>query len=235
MPQPDPNPASAPPRELNPWLLFAALQLLLSLACLIQIGKPSFWARVDIFSGAYLAMRALPVLRSLLTPFRDRVPAAARREHFGITSGPTFLAASLVLSILDLAVYLDYGHWRLMPALEWRPLQTLGLLLHLGMAVFNRWTSRYLRAAFAGNVVRPALMRSGPYAYVRHPTYVGAMIQKIAEPLVFGSVIAWVLALLWWALLLGQVRAEEPHLRELFGGEYEDYARQTAKLIPGVF
>lgn len=235
MPQPDPNPTSTPPRELNPWLLFAVVQLLLAFACLIQFGKPSPWTRVDIFSGSYLVMRALPVVRSLLTPFRDRVPAEARREHFGVTSRSGFLGTSLVLSIFGLAVYLDYGHWRLTPALEWPPLQTLGLAVHLVVAVFNRWTSRYLRAAFAGNVVRPALMTAGPYAYIRHPTYAGAMMQRAAEPLVFGSVIAWALAVLWWVLLLSQIRAEEVHLRQLFGEEYEAYARHTARLVPGFF
>ncbi len=78
-------------------------------------------------------------------------------------------------------------------------------------------------------------MRSGPYAYIRHPTYAGAMIQRVAEPLVFGSVVAWALAVIWWALLLRQVWIEEVHMRELFGADYDSYARGTAKLMPGVF
>ncbi len=61
------------------------------------------------------------------------------------------------------------------------------------------------------------------------------MIQRVAEALVFGSVVAWVLAAFWWALLLRQIRIEEVHLRDIFGDEYEAYSRQTAKLVPGVF
>ena len=61
------------------------------------------------------------------------------------------------------------------------------------------------------------------------------MIQRVAEPFVFGSVVAWVLAVLWWVLLLRQVQIEEAHTRKLFNQEYEDYARQTARLMPGVF
>lgn len=222
-------------KELNPWLLFALGQLLAALACLIQWGDPLPWARVDLFSGSYLFLRALPVLEFLIKPFRNRLTREGKRERFGLTSGPGVLGISVVLSIADLAVYLDYGHWRLTPNLAWPPVQAFGLLLHLTVAVCNRWTSRYLRAAFANGVVRPTLIRSGPYAYIRHPTYAGAMIQRAAEALVFGSVVAWVLAVAWWALLLRQVRIEEVHLHQLFGEEYDAYARETAKLVPGVF
>jgi protein-S-isoprenylcysteine O-methyltransferase Ste14 len=229
------NSVPEPRKEFNLWLLFAVAQLLAALACLIQWGKPSPWARVDFFSGGYLFLRALPVLRSLITPFRQPVSRESQRERFGLTSGRGVLGISVALSIVDLAVYMDYGHWNLTPGLQWPPLQAFGLLLHLTVAVCNRWTSRYLRAAFANNSVRPTLMRSGPYAYIRHPTYAGAMIQRVAEPLVFGSVVAWVLAVFWWVLLLRQVQLEEVHMRKLFSQEYEDYARQTARLMPGVF
>jgi protein-S-isoprenylcysteine O-methyltransferase Ste14 len=222
-------------RELNPWLLFAVGHLVVAVACLIQWGKPSVWARVDLFSGSYLVLQALPVLRSLLNPFRERICREGRRERFGLTAGRGFLGFSLVLSVADFAVFLDYGHWHLTPALERPSVQVLGLLLYLIVAVCNRWTSRYRRAAFANNAVRPTLMRSGPYAYIRHPTYAAAMIERMAEALVFGSAVAWVLAVLWWLLLLRQMRIEEVHLRNLFGDEYEAYAQQTAKLVPSVF
>jgi protein-S-isoprenylcysteine O-methyltransferase len=222
-------------REFNPWLPFMVGQLTICLACLIQWGKPSPWTRVDLFSGTFLVLGALPVARSLLRPFRDRVSAEGRRERFGLTSGPGVLGFSIVLSIADFAVFLDYGHWHLTPALERPRAQAAGLVLCLVIAVYNRWTSKYRRRAFANNAVRPTLIRSGPYRYIRHPTYAGAMIQKIANALVFGSAIAWLLAVPWWVLLLRQIRIEEIHLRKLFDKAYDDYARQTAELVPGIF
>jgi protein-S-isoprenylcysteine O-methyltransferase Ste14 len=230
------NSVSGPERELNPWLLFAVGHLAVSLACLIQWGQPSAWARVDLFSGGYLVLRSLPVLRSILSPFRARGSAESNRERWGSTSAPRFVSFTLVLSIADVAIYLDYGHWNLTPALQRPAAQAAGLLLHLAVAFWNRWAARYHRAAFDNNAVRPALVRSGPFRYVRHPIYAGAMIQKIAAALVFGSAVGWLLAALWWVLLLRQVRLEETHLRKLFGDEYEGYARQTpAKLAPGIF
>jgi protein-S-isoprenylcysteine O-methyltransferase Ste14 len=229
------DPVSEPAREFNPWLLFAVGHLVASLVCLIQWGKPSPWTQVDIFSGGYLVMRGLPVLQSILHPFRVRVSAERRRERYGNTAAPGFLGFTVILGIADLAIYLDYGHWHLVPALRQPIAQAVGLVLHLAVAIGNRWTSRYHRAAFANEALGPALVRSGPYGYIRHPIYAGAMLQRIAAALVFASAVGWLLAALWWILLLRQVRLEEKHLRKLFGDEYEAYARQTAKLAPGIY
>jgi protein-S-isoprenylcysteine O-methyltransferase Ste14 len=224
-----------PGRELNPWILYAVGHLIVSLACLIQWGKPAPWTRLDLFSGGYLVMRALPVFRSMLSPFRVRVSAAAKRERYGNTAAPGFLGFTLGLGIADLGIYLDYGHWHLIPALEQPIAHGCGLLLHFAVSLWNRWTSRYHRAAFVNDPLRPSLVTSGPYGRIRHPIYAGAMLQKIAAALVFGSAVGWLLAVLWWVMLLRQVRLEEMHLRKLFASEYEDYARQTAKLVPGIF
>jgi protein-S-isoprenylcysteine O-methyltransferase Ste14 len=222
-------------RELNPWLFLAIGQLVASLACLIQWGKPLPWTRLDIFSGGYLLMRALPVLRWILSPYRMRVSADAKRLRYGSTAAPDFVGLTVALGIADLGIYLDYGHWHLVPALQQPIAQAVGLVLHLAVAVGNRWTSRYHRAAFANDPLHPELVRSGPYSYIRHPIYAGAMLQKIAAALVFASAVGWLLALLWWLLLLRQIRLEEMHLLKLFGDKYAAYARQTAKLAPRIF
>jgi protein-S-isoprenylcysteine O-methyltransferase Ste14 len=90
-----------------------------------------------------------------------------------------------------------------------------------------------LRAWAAGNLQKNlALTRSGPYAHVRNPLYIGTLLAAA------GFAIAsrrWELALLFaivFALVyLPVVELEEQHLRKLFP-DYEDYARQVPKLIP---
>ena len=180
-------------------------------------------------------MRALPVVRWMAKPFRVHIPSEGKRERWGSTAAPGWVRFTVGLTIADLAVYLDYGHWHLLPALQRPTFQIAGLLLHIAVAIWNRWTSKYLGVAFADNALRPALIRSGPFSYARHPLYAGAILQKIAVALVFGSVLGWLLVVPWCVLLLRQVRLEEIHLRKLFGEEYEEYAQQTAKLAPGIF
>jgi hypothetical protein len=56
------------------------------------------------------------------------------REWLGARIRPLSpLVAFLIVA--DLAVFLDYGHWRLVPALEQPLLKTLGSALYLGVAL----------------------------------------------------------------------------------------------------
>jgi protein-S-isoprenylcysteine O-methyltransferase Ste14 len=137
--------------------------------------------------------------------------------------------------VADLAVFLDYGHWHLVPGLERRSAQAFGLVMYLGVVLWQKWADRYLHAAFASQALLPKLMRTGPFAYVRHPRYAGALAGKVAAAMLFASALGWLQAVLWSALLLRQVGLEEAHLRDLFGREYEDYSAHTARLIPGIY
>ena len=214
------TPVSKPGRRIDPWRAFSVGYVVAAFACLIQWGKPSPWLRVDLFSGGYLLMlgfpkirlilrrlmRALPVFRATQSAQRVRISAECRRELWARTSWPSLVKWGGVLTVAQLAVYLDYGHWHLIPGLEQRGAQTFGLLLYLLVAAWMRWTVRCLESAFAGQTLRPTLMESGPFRHVRHPLYAGAMVEKIAIALVFASAVGWMLAVLWWLLLLRQVR-----------------------------
>ena len=79
------------------------------------------------------------------------------------------------------------------------------------------------------------LVRSGPYALVRHPIYTGILLATI------GAVVAndrWsaVLALaLMAAAFLRKIATEERFMAEAFGPAYADYRRATARLVPYVW
>jgi protein-S-isoprenylcysteine O-methyltransferase Ste14 len=76
---------------------------------------------------------------------------------------------------------------------------------------------------------------SGPYQYVRHPAYVGAIVYELAVPLLLAS---------WWSLIFGGIGAillvirtileDQTLLAELNG--YNDYAQKVRyRLLPGVW
>lgn len=188
-------------------------------------------------------MRALPFLPLMLRRTKmllsgrskESIPPESRAERWGSTAAPGWEYWALALTLADLAVYLDYGHWHLMPSLHQPGAQAFGLVLHLAVALWGRWTAKYIAVAFSGANLTPALVRSGPFRYVRHPIYAGAIVEKIAVALVFASLVGWLLVITWCVLLLRQVRLEELHLRKLFGSEYVSYSRQTARLVPGIY
>jgi protein-S-isoprenylcysteine O-methyltransferase len=78
------------------------------------------------------------------------------------------------------------------------------------------------------------LVRSGPYAVVRHPIYSGLLVAGLGTALVVGEVRGLLGVALMFVGWLLKSRAEERMLMEQFGNEYEQYRRDTWALVPFV-
>ena len=115
------------------------------------------------------------------------------------------------------------------------PLESVAVALTaLGIA-FAIWARFYLGQNWSSAVtikVGHQLIRTGPYAWVRHPIYFGLLLATVGtalarrEPrglLAFG--------LLWLGFWI-KSRMEEQFMRKTFGAEYEEYSRLTGALIP---
>ncbi len=80
------------------------------------------------------------------------------------------------------------------------------------------------------------LVNEGIYAYLRHPSYLGLLLLGLAVPLIcsdYGGILGFIVFLL--SAVLYRIRIEEKFLIEKFGDEYEQYAINVKKLIPGIF
>lgn len=90
-----------------------------------------------------------------------------------------------------------------------------------------------IRALASGQLQKnEQLATAGLYAYTRNPLYLGSLILSIGFALAARS--WWIVAgivLLFLAIYLPVIRAEEVFLRERFP-EFEDYARQVPRLLP---
>ena len=75
----------------------------------------------------------------------------------------------------------------------------------------------------------------GPYRWIRHPAYGGALLTIVGVPLALGT---WAGALVTAAIGLAaysyRVRVEEQALLAAFGDEYREYRRRTWKFLPGL-
>jgi protein-S-isoprenylcysteine O-methyltransferase Ste14 len=79
------------------------------------------------------------------------------------------------------------------------------------------------------------VIATGPYRLVRHPMYVGMILQNIATPLILGSCWTYVPVAVTIALFLWRTAREDRTLRGELAG-YEEYARHTRfRLLPGVW
>jgi len=79
------------------------------------------------------------------------------------------------------------------------------------------------------------VISSGPYAYVRHPMYGGAIALILGTGLLLGSWWAFALGIVLIALLSYRAVLEEETLKRELDG-YADYAQRVRfRLIPGIF
>ena len=80
-----------------------------------------------------------------------------------------------------------------------------------------------------------ALVTTGIYSVIRHPSYLGLFVNALGWALVFRSVVGVLLALSTLVPLVGRIVAEERLLRSQFGSEYDAYRARTSRLVPGVW
>lgn len=90
-----------------------------------------------------------------------------------------------------------------------------------------------IRGLASGHVQKnEQLTTSGPYAHTRNPLYLGSLI--LAVGFAISARNCWIgagLVLMFLAIYLPVIRAEEAFLREHFP-EFVDYSRQVPRLLP---
>jgi len=115
----------------------------------------------------------------------------------------------------------------------------IGLILFV-FGLIIRWVAIiHLGRFFTVNVAIAEdhqLITTGPYRYVRHPSYTGTLLIFLGFGLCtlnFFSLAAIFLPIT--AAFLWRMHVEETVLREAFGGSYGTYATHTRRLIPLVW
>lgn len=77
---------------------------------------------------------------------------------------------------------------------------------------------------------------SGPYRWVRHPSYSGMLLAVLAFAVLFGNALSWLLfAVCILAAVLYRIRVEERMLLDALGEEYRAYAARRRRLVPGLW
>jgi protein-S-isoprenylcysteine O-methyltransferase Ste14 len=147
------------------------------------------------------------------------------------------IAAFLIIGLLAayLPAWADRENvWRLDDdAVRW-----LGVALLAAGGVLRLWPVAVLGRRFSGLVaIQPGheLVTTGPYRYIRHPSYLGLLICALGWGLAFNTAVGVLLALANIPPLVARMNAEERLLSSEFGAAYEVYRAETARLIPGVY
>ncbi len=214
---------------------FLFLVLMLALALFASAGTFAFWqawAYLIVFSASvilitmYLFVRDRRLLESRL----NVGPAAeAQRSQQVIQS---------IASLCFIAIYIVSGldrrfGWSHVPtALSILSDVFVALGLFIVFLVFheNSFTSAIIEIADQQRVVT-----SGPYRFVRHPMYSGALLMVLFTPLALGSWIGLPFVVPLVLVIAARLLSEEKFLAANLRG-YDDYRRKVRyRLIPLVW
>jgi protein-S-isoprenylcysteine O-methyltransferase Ste14 len=114
----------------------------------------------------------------------------------------------------------------------------VGVVLFAAGGALRIWPVFALGQRFSGLVaIQPGhtLVTNGVYRVLRHPSYLGLLINSLGWSLAFRSGVGVLLTVLLIPPLLVRIEAEEKLLRSQFGDDYNTYRSRTWRLIPGIY
>ncbi len=227
-------------REIVKWIVQVVLGLIgYGFILFLSAGRPDWiwgWALlivVAVFLAAHLLI-LIPINPELLAEREKGITGqgvkAWDRWITGLAAG-VFPIASWVIAGLDVRrgwtgpISLGYHVGSLI-------VMVLGYALFLWAMASNAFFAEGVRIqSERGHTVTTG----GPYRYVRHPGYVGAILSQVTTPFLLGSVWALIPSVASAALYVVRTYLEDKALRQELAG-YEAYAQQTRyRLLPGVW
>jgi len=127
----------------------------------------------------------------------------------------------------------------LMPGTFRWSVSVLGLLLYFAAFRLRWWGMKSLgkqwaiHAVGAQKIKRVRLIRLGAYKYIRHPIYLGIMLEVLSIPLVANAAIALLMAVIVNVpMQILRLLEEEKSSARRLGEPYLKYAREVDMLLP---
>ena len=189
------------------------------------------WAVVGLYACVMIATLAFIQVDSEFLKNRINIDERTKYWDKYIAGILRFISPMglLVVAGLDL-------RFRLSPQLPYA-LQILSLFiaaLGYSLGIWAAATSDFY-AGFMRIDQDHTVVREGPYRYIRHPGYAGAILIQIGLPVALGSLWALVLGFIGSCLIVTRTYYEDRTLiRELSG--YDQYSTSVAyRLLPGVW
>jgi len=195
------------------------------------------WTWAWVYLGICLvsvSINGTILLRTSPETVAERGRPKEMRDWDKVVSGLWSLAQFLVL---PLAAGLDvrFG-WTRELSVAWHVAGAVVFAVGLGL---SGWAM--IRNAYFSTVVRiqsdrgQTVCRTGPYRFVRHPGYVGTILQSLGIPFLLGSLWALVPGAMAVALMIVRTSLEDRTLQAELPG-YQDFVREVRyRLLPGVW
>ena len=109
-----------------------------------------------------------------------------------------------------------------------------GVLLWTLGGVLKIWPLWYLRRAFSIEPAARRLVTTGPYRWARHPIYIGHTLVYLGLFLVIPTLPLGLVLMLWFALTLIRIRAEDETLAAAFPEQHTSYRARIGAFGPHI-
>lgn len=185
------------------------------------------------FVGVIVLSRVPEVIRaSRWRPQRD--PTARQVDRGSLVVMSIVVGGGVIVACILAAVWTG-------AAIPWFRLQVTlaGIVVILLGAALRWWAILTLGRYFTFEVAvrsTQAVVQSGPYRFVRHPSYTAILIMLLGVGMVLANWASLVVMLAGGLIgLLYRVRVEERALVDALGQPYVDYMRHTRRFIPFIY
>ena len=220
------------------WLVRETMGNLMLIAILFGIvGRWDWWMGWAL-SGMYILWSAATAI--LILPVNPAMLAERALPHQDKKSWDMIL-----LWMMGLLMIVEYAVASLDVRLGWSPqlpfvLQIIGLIVaafgHDFQLVWSMASNAFFVATVRIQTERQhAVASNGPYHYIRHPGYLGAMLLHLGTPFMLNSLWALIPAILTILVLIVRTSLEDKTLQTDLPG-YAEYAERVRyRLFPGLW
>jgi protein-S-isoprenylcysteine O-methyltransferase Ste14 len=168
------------------------------------------------------------IVGGTLIPYIRRGGTVLNRKDRG--SG-LFIFFIIFLSIITAILFAGAGI-AMLPSWFFYP----GIIVMILGIIFRQWSIAVLGRFFSGTVSTQEgqkVVENGPYKYIRHPSYTGALLILIGIGLALQSWGAVITLVFLFSLAYGyRIHIEEKVLIKELGDPYVEYKKRTKRIIP---
>jgi protein-S-isoprenylcysteine O-methyltransferase Ste14 len=200
----------------------------------MQLQPVPFSGRL-LYAAIFWGACGLWILPEIVASINKRSPAASGVSDRGSLKVVALLWWAGIAGGLALSFLLPQT------AVHWKRDGTFlaGICVMLAGTAFRWYSARLLGKYFTFDVATQrdqALIEAGPYRYIRHPSYSGALVTLLGFGLALGNWASVLAAMSCLGLAYAyRIPVEEAALTAALGDSYKKYMSRTWRLVPFLF
>jgi protein-S-isoprenylcysteine O-methyltransferase Ste14 len=234
-----------PPTENHPSVLAGILKRTVTVAIFFVLIAAILFVTAGrfnwIWAWVYLGISLVSVLINAPIMLRSSPGTIAERGELKMTENwDKVVSGSYALAMyfaLPLVAGLDVRlGWARDPGIAWHVAGAIVLAVGLELTSWAMIANAYFSTAVRIQSDRgQTVCSTGPYRFVRHPGYVGVILQCIGAPILLGSLWALIPGITATVLIIVRTFLEDRTLQAELTG-YQDYVQEVRyRLVPGIW